>query len=161
MSGRSAKKAVSRVFLGAAGACFLFGTAVTVGDVLLRAAASRNIPGAIELTSLSIGLGALLSMPVCYAMQSHVTARLLSELMPNRFGRTLGLVGAVVSAGFAALLVWIMGHAAIEKIGSPETTADLGLPIPAATAIVAAAMAACLAAALAGLRYALKNDRSW
>ncbi|MGB0661147.1 MAG: TRAP transporter small permease [Mangrovicoccus sp.] len=161
MSRSSAKKIVSRVFLGAAGACFLFGAGVTVGDVALRALASRNIPGAIELTSLSIGLGALLSMPVCYAMQSHVTARLLSELMPNRFRWPLGLTGAVVSTLFAAVLLWVMGHAAIDKIGSPETTADLGLPIPTATAIVAAALLACLVAALAGLRYALKNDRNW
>ncbi|WP_138470776.1 TRAP transporter small permease [Poseidonocella sp. HB161398] len=157
----SARKIVSRAFLGAAGACFLFGMAVTTGDVALRALAGRNIPGAIELTSLSIGLGALLSMPVCYAMQSHVTARLLSELMPNRFGRPLGLAGAAVSAAFAALLLWIMAQAAIEKIGSPETTADLGLPVPLATAIAAIALGACLAAALAGLRLALKNDRSW
>jgi hypothetical protein len=55
--------------------------------------AGRNVPGAIETTSFAIGLGALLSMPVCYALRNHVTAKLLSELMPNRFGRPLGRGG--------------------------------------------------------------------
>jgi TRAP-type C4-dicarboxylate transport system permease small subunit len=62
------------LILAAAGLCFLFGTGVTVVDVALRAVAGSNVPGAIELTSLSIGLGALLSMPVCYAKRAHVTA---------------------------------------------------------------------------------------
>ncbi|MCA0042006.1 TRAP transporter small permease [Celeribacter litoreus] len=161
MSSKRLKKVVSTTFLAGAGACFLFGTGVTVGDVALRAVASKNIPGAIELTSLSIGLGALLSMPVCYAKRTHVTAKLLSEISPNRFTYPLGLVGAIASTLFAILLLWIVGENALEKIGSPETTADLGLPIPVLIAIIALALAACFAAALAGLRYAFINERDW
>ncbi|MBW6417594.1 TRAP transporter small permease [Celeribacter sp. PS-C1] len=155
------KTLISHGFLAGAGACFLFGTGVTVGDVALRAIVNKNIPGAIEMTSLSIGLGALLSMPVCYAKRTHVTAKLLSELSPNRFTYPLGLVGALASAVFAAILVWIVAENAIEKLGSPETTADLGLPIPVLITIVALALAASLVAALAGLRFALRNERDW
>ncbi len=155
------KKRVSNVFLGGAGVCFLFGTAVTVGDVALRAIANKNIPGAIEMTSLSIGLGAVLSMPVCYAKRTHVTAKLLSELSPNRFTYPLGVLGAIASAIFAGLLLWVMGENAFEKLGSPETTADLGLPTPVLLSIVAVALAACGVAALAGLRLALRNERDW
>ncbi|WP_238379802.1 TRAP transporter small permease [Celeribacter ethanolicus] len=155
------KKIISNGFLAGAGVCFLFGTGVTVGDVALRALADKNIPGAIEMTSLSIGLGALLSMPVCYAKRTHVTAKLLSELSPNRFTYPLGVVGAIASTVFAALLVWIVAENAIGKIGSPETTADLGLPIPVLITLAALSLAACLVAALAGLRFALRNERDW
>jgi TRAP-type C4-dicarboxylate transport system, small permease component len=161
MAGATFKKIISNGFLAGAGLCFLFGTAVTVGDVALRAVAGKNIPGAIEMTSLSIGLGALLSMPVCYAKRTHVTAKLLSELSPNRFTYPLGLVGAVASVVFAGLLLWIVGENAIEKIGSPETTADLGLPTPVLITIVAFALTACMFAAFAGLRFALRNERDW
>nr|WP_321511261.1 TRAP transporter small permease [uncultured Celeribacter sp.] len=161
MTSTSFKKIISNSFLAGAGACFLFGTAITVGDVALRALAGKNIPGAIEMTSLSIGLGALLSMPVCYAKRTHVTAKLLSELSPNRFTFPLGLVGSIASAGFAALLAWIVAENALEKIGSPETTADLGLPVPVLTTIVALSLLSCLVAALAGLRFALRNERDW
>ena len=155
-TGRRAQH-VTNIFLGLAGICFLVGTGVTVIDVLLRAVAGKNVPGAIELTSLSIGFGALLSMPVCYAKQTHVTAKLLSELSPSRFSVPLGIIGSAASLVFAALLLWIVGANAWSKFGSPETTSDLGLPIPVALAVVTMALAAGLVAALVGMRSALHN----
>lgn len=154
------KTLVSNGFLALAGICFLFGTAVTVSDVCLRALAGTNIPGAIELTSLSIGLGALLSMPVCYAKQGHVSARLLSELAPARFARPFGLLGSFVSAGFAGLILWAVGQNAIAKLGSPETTPDLGFPIPIALTIVTLALLAAFIAALAGAWFVLRNEKA-
>ncbi|MDV4168536.1 TRAP transporter small permease [Rhodovulum sp. FJ3] len=151
---------IERGFLAAAGLCFLFGTGVTVVDVALRAVAGTNVPGAIELTSLSIGLGALLSMPVCYAKRAHVTAKLLSEVSPNRFAWPLGMVGTAASILFAAMLAWIMAHNALDKWGSPETTADLGVPIPYAVGLIAVVLLSCAAAALIGFRAALWVGRA-
>ncbi len=159
MTASAIRNILSKAFLAAAGGCFVFGAGVTVGDVVLRAVAGMNVPAAIELTSLSIGLGALLSMPVCYAKATHVTARLLSELSPGRFSRPLGLVGSVFSLGFAALLLWILARNACSKLGSPQTTADLGLSMPLALSVVALALAAALVASVAGLFFTLKNGR--
>ena len=161
MTGNRMGTLVSRGFLYAAGTCFLFATTVTVGDVMVRALAARNIPGAIELTSLSVGLGAVLSMPVCYASRSHVTARLLSEVLPNRFNFPLDVLGSIASLIFAAVVVVVVGKNAWSKLGSPETTADLGVSIPVALCIVTAALVACLAATVAGLRFALRHEWSW
>lgn len=160
MTGSAAKKLALNGFLGLAGLSFLFGTGVTVLDVLLRAVAGKNLPGAIELTSLSIGFGALMSMPVCYAKRTHVTAKLLSEVSPNRFTFPLGLLGSVASLVFAALMVWIVGTNMLSKLGSPETTADLGLSIPVALVVVTLALLAGLVAAVVGLRAALRNERT-
>lgn len=134
-----------------AGGCFIFGAGVTVVDVALRAAFGTNVPGAIELTSLSVGCGAILTMPVCYALRSHVSAKLLSEVAPNRFGAPLARLNALVSVGFAALLFWIMAENAWSKLGSPQTTPDLGVPMPAALMLIAGVLGLAVLAAIYGL----------
>lgn len=136
MSGERSATRAGKLLLACAAGCFLFGAGVTVADVIVRAVAGRNVPAAIELTSLSIGLGALLSMPSCYARRVHVTARLLSEIRPYRFERPLGVLGAVASLLFAGLLFFVLAHNTLAKLGSPETTADLGLSIPLALSVV-------------------------
>ncbi|MBU0642107.1 MAG: TRAP transporter small permease [Alphaproteobacteria bacterium] len=155
------KKRISNTFLAAAASCFLFGAGVTVMDVILRAVAGMNVPAAIELTSLSIGLGALLSMPVCYAKRTHVTAKLLSELSPNRFTRPLGIFGSIASLIFAGLLFWILAENTLSKFGSPETTADLGVPVSMALMVVTLTLLAALVAALAAVWFSLKNEKDW
>ena len=154
-------KRVSDALLALAGTCFLLGMSVTVADVILRAAANRNVPAAIELTSLSIGLGALLSIPVCYGKRTHVTAKLLSEVSPSRFARPLGALGGLASVVFALMLLWIAGHDALSRIGSPETTADLGLSRAFAAWVVTAALAAGPIAAAVALWSHLRKRRIW
>ena len=148
--------ALSNAFLYAAGGCFLFGTAVTVLDVILRAAMGSNVPAAIELTSLSIGLGALLSIPVCYAHRAHVTARLLSELSPARFERPLGMLGALVSVIFAAILFWIVADNTWSKLTSAETTTDLGLPIPIALSAITITLGVAVVSSFVGAVSAIR-----
>ena len=159
MAARRPKISVHDGLLLAAGSCFLLGTTVTVVDVFLRSVTGTNLPAAIELTSLSIGLGALLSMPVCYAKRSHVNAKLLSEMSPRRFRRPLGLLGAVVSVGFALLLLVIMAENTASKLGSPETTSDLGLSMPLALSVVTFALAVSLVGALIGLKSEWRSGR--
>lgn len=161
MTGGVSSKRVSEGLLALAGACFLLGMSVTVVDVVLRAVANRNVPAAIELTSLSIGLGALLSIPVCYGKRTHVTARLLSEVSPTRFAKPLGTVGGLASVAFALLLLWIAAHDALARIGSPETTADLGLSRSLAAWVVTAALAAGPVAALVALWSFVRKRRVW
>ncbi len=158
MSVGEVETGASKALLYVAAGCFLLGTGVTVVDVALRALSGTNVPAAIELTSLSIGLGALLSMPVCYARRTHVTANFLSELMPQLFLRPLGLLGAVGSVIFALILLWIAGENALSKLGSPETTSDLGLPMPIALSVVTLTLVLALIAAIAGLIHELRKD---
>ncbi|MBB96916.1 MAG: hypothetical protein CML68_20250 [Rhodobacteraceae bacterium] len=152
---------VSEVLLALAGACFLVGMIVTVADVILRAVANRNVPAAIELTSLSIGLGAILSIPVCYGKRAHVTAKLLSEVSPARFSEPLGVVGGLASVVFALMLFWIAVQDALSRMGSPETTADLGLSRSVAAWVVTAALAAGPVAAVVALWSFARARRVW
>lgn len=157
---RKTSSLLSAMLLGGAAACFLLGAGVTVVDVALRAVAGLNVPGAIEITSFTIGLGALLSMPVCYATRTHVTAKLVSELSPGHFSRPLGLLGAAVSILFAAALLWIVAENTLSKLGSPETSPDLGLPVPVLLLIVTATLVVALASAFVGLWLELRKARA-
>ncbi|MDP3339216.1 TRAP transporter small permease [Frigidibacter sp.] len=150
---------VTRGLLGIAAGSFVLGAGVTVADVIARRLASANVPGAIEITSLLIGFGALVSMPVCYAQRNHVTAKLLSEISPSRFARPLGRTGAWASLAFAAVMLWIMGKNTWDKLGSPETSRDLGLSMPWLLGFVTVTLAFALVAALIGLRREYQDPR--
>lgn len=140
--------------------CFLTGTAVTVTDVLLRAVAGKNLPGAIETTALTVGLGALLSIPACYLYKAHVTAKLLSEIAPDLFARPLGIFGTFCSAIFAALMFGFMAVNLKDKIGSPETTSDLQLTMWVLLAVVTFVSGVGLIAALRALFAAITAPKT-
>ncbi|MBB4104478.1 TRAP transporter small permease [Allorhizobium borbori] len=131
--------------------CFLAGTGVTVMDVALRALLGRNLPGAIETTALTVGLGALLSIPACYLYRGHVTAKLLSEIAPGLFAKPLGLFGAFCSLMFAVLMFAILVVNLREKIGSPETTSDLQLTMWMLLGVITAVSGVGVVAALRAL----------
>lgn len=148
---------ISTALLAAAAGCFLFGAGVTVVDVGLRTLFGHNVPAAIELTCYSIGLGALLSFPVCYATRTHVTAKLLSELNPGWLARGLGIIGATASAVFAVILFWIVSSNTISRLGSPETTPDLRLPVPPLLVLLSLVLAISAAAAIAGMWFEVRR----
>lgn len=152
---------LSRALLLFAAASFLAGATATVLDVVLRATTGGNLSGVIELTTLSIGFGALLSIPVCYWQDTHVSARLLSELNPTLFARPLRLFGSLFSLLLAALLAVIMTLYAIGKWGGSETSPDMQLPMDLLLAITALAFVAALVTAgarvIAILRGALSD----
>ena len=126
----------SNLLLAISALCFLFGASATVLDVVLRAVANSHLPNVIEITTLSIGLGALVSIPVCFLKDTHITARLLSELKPNLFLVPLARFGVLFSILFVGIMVYITGSYAVEKWGSPERTPDLRLKMDVLVAIV-------------------------
>jgi TRAP-type C4-dicarboxylate transport system permease small subunit len=138
----------ARASLILAATCFLIGASATVVDVLIRAVANRNLPGVIEITTLSIGLGALLSMPVCYMNDTHITARLLSELRPGLFLRPLRALGSIFALIFAGIMAAIMGNFALGKLGGPETTSDLQIRMDVLLVVVFLTFLAAFAFAL-------------
>ena len=150
----------ARASLILAATCFLIGASATVVDVLVRAVANRNLPGVIEITTLSIGLGALLSMPVCYMNDTHVTARLLSELRPGLFQRPLRAFSAVFALIFAGIMAAIMGHFAIGKLGGPETTSDLQIRMDVLQVVVFLTFLAAFLAALVRILRLVRGGQS-
>lgn len=139
---------ISQVLLLSASGCFLVGAGITLSDIGARALFNSHINGAIELTTLTIALGALLSMPVAYARRGHITAKLLSEFSPLWVNKSLGILGASLSVLFATLLLVACGLQLIEQFGSPEITPDTGIPIYILLSIVVFTLLLALMASL-------------
>ncbi len=155
----TAKSGWRDAILWLAVAFYLLGAGVTVIDVMLRSLLGGNLPAAIEITCLSIAMGALLSIPECYSRRSHVSAKLFSEMSPERFARPLGLLGALLSLVFAVMLCWIMTRFAMNRWGTIETTIDLRLPMSTLMTVVALCFWLALAAAVLGLWRELTERR--
>lgn len=148
---RTAGRKIQSLLLGTAAGCFVIGAGATVLDVILRRTAGVNVPAVIEFTSFVIGLGALVSFPVFYAQRSHVTAQLLSELRPRTFSRPLGLFGVFVAMIFAVILFVVMADNTWSKLGSPELSRDLALPMPVLLGIVTVILGVSAVAAIIGM----------
>lgn len=132
-------------------AFYLLGAGVTVIDVTLRTLTGGNVAGSIEITCLSIALGALLSIPECYESRRHVSAKLFSEMAPEKFARPLGLLGAALSLVLSVILTWMMTRFAMNRWNSIETTIDLRLPMSLLMSVVAFCFWLAMASAIIGL----------
>lgn len=138
------------ILLLLAGFFFVAGALITVADVAMRAFSSASVPAVIEITTLLIGIGAVLSMPVCFLKDRHVTAKLLSEFIPA-MGRKLSFLAATLSILFAALLTFMMGKNALSKWSGFESMPDTGLPVAWLLALIAVIFAISVVAALQAL----------
>lgn len=147
-----------QVFLGIAAICFLLGAAATIFDVILRWTTGGNVDGVIEITTLLIGFGALMSMPVCYEVQSHVAAKLLSEANPRLFARPLACLSALASLIFTAAIFALMAKNTWSKLGTPETTRDLQIPMDWALGVITLSFALSLFCAVLGVARAWRQE---
>ena len=130
--------------------CFLMAATLTVTDVVLRGLFSKSVPAGVELTALLVGLGAILSIPNCFATNTHVTAKLLSEFFPRVLGRPLFWVGSVGSIVFAWAAFFVVAQNTYEKLASAETTPDAGLPVNVLLGVVSAGFLIAAIGALLG-----------
>lgn len=155
MSSHSSESPVGRGLLLVAALCFLAGAGITLADVAVRAIFNSHIDASIELTTLFIALGALLSMPVTYARRGHITAMLLSEFLPPLCGRVFSSLGAALSALFAGIMLVACSVKLVEKFGSPETTPDTGAPVYILLSIVVVTLVFAFLATLYALARSL------
>jgi TRAP-type C4-dicarboxylate transport system permease small subunit len=91
---------------------------------------------------------------------THVTARLLSELRPGLFLRPLRAFGAVFALIFAGIMAAIMGHFAIGKLGGPETTSDLQIRMDVLLVVVFLTFLAAFLAALVRILRLVRGGQS-
>ena len=90
---------------------------------------NKPFSGDFELTELGVGIAAFCFLPYCQLTGANVSADIFtSRLSP--FGRhLLELVGHIVVALFAMLLVWRMSAGLADYIEYPEITGVLSIPI--------------------------------
>jgi len=151
-------RATSRLLMLAA-TCFVGGAGVTIADILYRSVSGSNVASAIEITTLLVGLGALLSMPPCYASLEHITAKMITEVVAKESAKRLGIFGALLSIAFAGMIFFFALLGALERFNSVQVTPDLKLEIWWLWIILAASLGLSFIASIRGLFHLFdRND---
>jgi TRAP-type C4-dicarboxylate transport system permease small subunit len=144
---------VSRVLDVVAKACgyvaavFALGmVALTVTDVVLRAAVSRPIHGTLELVELLLACSIFAALPAVFLRDQHVVVDVIDHAVP-RAVPLLHRVAAVVSFVVLAAMGWYMIPRAVDIFEFGDVTSDLSIPrilywIPVLVGVFASAAAA-------------------
>jgi TRAP-type transport system small permease protein len=140
------KRHVATAF-GCLAALFLAGMMLlTVADVVLRHLFSFPIRGMLELIELGLACTVFLGLPAVFLRDENLVVDVIDYLAPKSFVRLLELIGAVVSLGVLAVMVWQMVPLAKSMIEFGDVTSDLSIPklyywIPVLLGVVASGVA--------------------
>ena len=94
---------------------------LTVGDVVGRAAWSRPIPGAVELSSYMLAVFILLGVAYTHQVKGHVRVSMLLSRMPQRISHLLDVITILISLFIIGILAWQGWVVGIEE----KTVSDM------------------------------------
>jgi TRAP-type C4-dicarboxylate transport system permease small subunit len=103
--------------------------AVVCVSIVMRAALSSPIAGDVELTQFGIALCISLCLPWAQLHGANIVVDFFTQSLPERAGRRLDAVGAVLLAAMCALLSWRTSVGAMSVHEAGETSMILGLPM--------------------------------
>ncbi|MCB1338350.1 MAG: TRAP transporter small permease [Maritimibacter sp.] len=164
---RRVLNAIDRVFTLATAIAFssaLIAVALTVADVVLRAASSLvglatgqrapwAVPGLVDLNQLAIMTCAALAIAVAFYRGGHVGVDVVTELMPSRLRRGFSGLASGLGALLCLGMAWAGAREMLGQIAFPTKSATLGIAFTWYWAPLLAGLAlSALGAATAGLR---------
>jgi TRAP-type C4-dicarboxylate transport system permease small subunit len=134
-----------------AAACVAAMVLLTVADILLRAAANRPIPGAVELVELLLAGSFFLALPAVFLRDGHIVVDVVDGMAP-RGVPLLKRIAAALAVLALALMAWQGWISASDALAFGDVTSYLSIPrivywIPVLAGIVGAALAALAIAA--------------
>ena len=139
--------------LAVMGGCALLLLAIGTGvDVLLRYGFARPIRCVVDVSALAGAVALAACMPWVVANRGHIAVDFLGQALGPRARRRLDDFGALVTAGFFALMAWQYVRFALELRATGETTAVLRWPAWPWWAAVALFIALAAVVGLATLR---------
>ena len=145
----------ARTILGSVAALLIFVMmALTVADVFGRYLLNRPIPGAFEVTEISLAIVIFVALPLVTLENGHIIVSLITERISPRAQRIQGSVAAGISAVVLVMIAWRLLRHGIQLMSYGDVTIFLRLPkgplafIMAALTVLAAGAAAVLAVRL-------------
>jgi TRAP-type C4-dicarboxylate transport system permease small subunit len=132
---------------------------VTIIDVVGRFAFRFTLQGAIELATLFIGLGVVLSMPMCFTNNENITAELIRGFLSRPLIVFINVLSGIASLVFIAILAWIESRDLAQNWGGFRTLPDTGFPYDKGLLVVAAGFILTTIGALFGFHAMLKKGR--
>ncbi|MCW5772728.1 MAG: TRAP transporter small permease [Rhodospirillaceae bacterium] len=137
-----------------AGMIFLSGTvAVSMADIVGRKTTGFSVLGIDDIVSLTVMACVSLAMPLTYLREGHVAVEFVTDMLPPRGLAAVKALGAVLTAGFVAVLAWFAFKQAGQQIAQGDRSNTLAIPIIWYWGPLLAGMAA---SALCGLVLALR-----
>lgn len=151
---------LTTVLLLCAAAAIGMAACVTIIDVVGRFFFRYTLQGAIELSTLFIGVGVVLSMPICFTNNENITAELIRGILSRPLVVALNILSGISSLAFIAILTWIETRDLMENWGGFRAMPDTGFPYDTALLIVSAGFILTTVGALFGFRTLLKKDKA-
>lgn len=116
--------------LAVLGGCALLLLAIGTGiDVVLRYLFARPIRGFVDVSALAGAVALAACMPWVVASRGNIAVDFLGQALGPRARRGLDGFGALVTAGFFALMAWQYARFALEMKTTGETMAVLRWPV--------------------------------
>lgn len=150
---------LTTLLLLAAAASIGMAATVTIVDVVGRFLFNSTLQGAIEISTLFIALGVVLSMPVVFTNNENISAELIRSFLSKPLVLAMNLLSGVTSLGFIALLMWIEGRELSRNWGGFRTMPDTGFPFDKALLVVTAALILTTVGALFGFHAMMKKGK--
>lgn len=134
-----------------AGACVAAMMLLTVVDIVLRALASKPIPGVFEIVELLLACSFFLALPATFLRDEHIVVDMIDGMAPRRVP-LLKRISAALGVVVLALMAWQGWIAAKDSLIFGDVTFDLSLSriiywIPVLAGMIVAALAALVMAA--------------
>lgn len=144
-----------RAILGSIAALLIFVMmTITVADVFGRYLFNRPIPGAFEVTEISLAIVIFVALPLVTLENGHIIVSLITEQISARAQRIQGFIAAGISTVVLVMIAWRLLRHGIQLTSYGDVTIFLRLPkgplafIMAALTLLAAGAAAALAVRL-------------
>lgn len=103
--------------------------AVNAWSILAAAIINKPFPGDFELTEMGAAVAAFCFLPYCQLTRANVSADIFTMRAGPRSIALMSIIAAIISACFAALLVWRMTMGLQDYREYPEFTAILQIPL--------------------------------
>ncbi|MBO0904092.1 TRAP transporter small permease [Jiella sonneratiae] len=87
------------------------------------------VPGDVEMIEIASGVAVFLFLPFCQLKRGHVTVDIFSGPMGARGVAFTDLLGNLLMAAAAVVILWRLELGFQDKLRSGETTFILGLPL--------------------------------
>jgi len=119
---------------------------LTVADIVLRSFFGTPIRGMLELIELGLACTVFIALPAVFLRREHLVVDVIDHFARPRLVRFLDRLGALVSLGVLAVMVWQMWPLAQTMVEFGDVTSDLSIPrlyywIPVLLGVVASAVA--------------------
>lgn len=125
-------RALDRVFAllaGAGTASLIVAIGMVALDVVIRKMLQRSLIGTVDVTELVVMIAAFTAIPLVFLRRGHVSVEIVTDLMPRRWRAFFEGLGALLGAGFFAVIGYLAFQPARLSISAGDVSQDLALPL--------------------------------